>query len=292
MLATGNGYYSYLPVLVRHTPINWRLREDVRMHRWRLLTITVPLAVLVLLLTFIRHDVLKLPSLVQFSSLGSVITGAVLIIGFMMAGVLSDHKAAEGLPGQLASALESYADSINAMAAANGELDAPALRADHLQLVRTCEHWLLNGSPVEPCFDAMHTLQRNMEGSAVAKGVPPLFQGALDGMTRIRNAVGHIHGIRVTSFIPTGYALLRGMLAVILAILIFTSFDDAGTGYAVVGILSFVLISLERLIADLDDPFDYPNGAFQPGSNEIDPMPLIGYRKYLESSEQATNRHA
>jgi len=50
------------------------------MHRWRLLTITVPLAVLVLLLTFIRHDVLKLPSLVQFSSLGSVITGAVLII--------------------------------------------------------------------------------------------------------------------------------------------------------------------------------------------------------------------
>jgi hypothetical protein len=74
------------------------------MVKWRLVVKTLPWVGLVLVLSHVRRSVLNIPPLVEFDDIGAVLTAAALIMGgFMLAGVISDYKESEKLPGELAS---------------------------------------------------------------------------------------------------------------------------------------------------------------------------------------------
>lgn len=254
--------------------------------KWRLIFKVLPLALLLVLLTYLRNDILLWPSAVEFSHMTAPITGVVLIIGFMLANAMADHKDSERLPGQLASALESYSEVINGMAANNGELDAQELRNAHFHLVVTAEHWLLNPGPNTPCFTAMRALSEKMENSKVSKGIPTLYQSAVEIMGTIRGAIGRIGYIRNNSIIPSGYALLQTMVGAVLILLVFAKFPTEASQYAIIGLLSLVLICFTLLISDLDDPFEYSKGAHSLGTNEVNPSALVAYREYVELTHQ------
>jgi len=254
--------------------------------KWRMVLTSVPPALLVALLSYVRADVFHWPAVVEFSNLTPLITGVVLIIGFMLASVMADHKDSERLPGQLASALESYSEIINGMAANNGERDAQVLRDAHFELVVTAEHWLLNPGPAAPCFAAVRHLSEKLEHAEVAKGIAPLYRSAIETMAAIRGAIGRVNFVRLTSAIPSGYALLQAAVGAVLILLVIAKFPTPSSQFSIVFLLSLVLICFTRLIRDLDDPFDYRNGKYSAGTNEVDPFPLLRYREYLESSFQ------
>ena len=84
------------------------------MLRWKLLVTTLPFVVVVLILVVIRDAVLHIPALLDFGDIAPILTGAALLIGFMLSGVMADYKESERLPAQLVGALMALEDSYGA----------------------------------------------------------------------------------------------------------------------------------------------------------------------------------
>lgn len=251
------------------------------MLKWRLLLTTIPLALAIVALTYLRQEWLRLPALLEFSEMGATLTGTTLIIGFMLAGVIADYKESERLPGELASSLEAYADIMEAMAHADHPLDIPTLRQSHLKVVSTVESWVINDGPVEPCFTAIQGLNAVTAQLEVGKGMNAHISRALAETQNVRRLISRIDTIRRTSFIQSGYALLQVMVVVVLTLLLFTSFKNAASQYIVVAFLALLYLYLIRLISDLDNPFGY-SGKQGAGTAEVSPEPLSAYRRRLE----------
>ena len=261
--------------------------ELVVVVRWRLLLTTLPIALAMVALTYLRRDVFHIPPLVEFTDLASTITGAALIIGFMYAGVMADYKESERLPGELASAIDAYGAYIDTLdITLPDQHGAPALRGALLDLVTVIRDWLMKSGPVAPCFAAIQTMNNAMANSAYAKGFPNhLIGGALSNTATVRRLVERINTIRVTRFTPAGYNLMWAIVVLVLFELVFASFKSEASQFAVVAAISLIFVYLVRLIADLDNPFYYANGRYSPESSEIDPGPILELHHALEERQ-------
>src|SRR5688572_21749366 len=77
--------------------------------RWKLAVKVLPVVAILCVAKLIIHiadaDFIELTTL-----LGSVVAATVFLLGFLLAGTLTDYKESERLPGELASSIESLAD--------------------------------------------------------------------------------------------------------------------------------------------------------------------------------------
>jgi len=255
--------------------MNWR--------SWRLILTTIPFAVGVVLLAIIRRDVFHINPVATLSDIGSVITATVLIIGFMLAGVLADHKESERLPNQLTSQLATYLYSLQGMVAVNGAEGSEEIREAYYRCALSCKNYFLNTGTLDTCLTSISELNETAARSPVTQGsgVSNFNKVAIEGLPKIRETVGRIDAIRRTGFLPTGYSLLRLMVAVAVGLLIFADVKFSVAQYFICGIVSLVMFVLIRLITDLDDPFDYTDGEYVAGSNEVDPHSIVEFTDSL-----------
>jgi len=255
--------------------MNWR--------SWRLILTSVPFALGVVLLAIARRDVFHINPVATLSDIGSVITATVLITGFMLAGVLADHKESERLPNQLTSQLATYLYSLQGMVAVNGAEGSEELRAAYFRCALSCKNYFVNTGTLDACLTGIDELNVTATRSPVTQGsgVTNFNKVAFDCLSKIRETIGRIETIRQTGFLPTGYSLLRLMVAVAVGLLIFADVKVNVAQYFITGIVSLVLFVLIRLIADLDDPFDYADGNYEAGSNEVDPYSIVAFTDSL-----------
>ena len=68
------------------------------MIHWKLLFTTLPVVAAILVLTFIRETILHIPPLLEFGDVAPILTGAALISGLMLSGVMADYKESEKTP--------------------------------------------------------------------------------------------------------------------------------------------------------------------------------------------------
>lgn len=61
------------------------------MAKWRLLFMSLPVVAIVLGLRYLVHDVAGINDVVSFSDAGAVLTGASIIVGLMLGGVIADY---------------------------------------------------------------------------------------------------------------------------------------------------------------------------------------------------------
>ncbi len=257
------------------------------MARWRLLLSTLPWVLLLLAVTALRDDVLGVNGLVDFSDIGAILTGAALIIGLMLAGVISDFKESERLPAELAATLETMGDAIQAAHAGGKAGDLGELLHDYDAISRRVEDWFLNENSSEDCYRAVEEitfLTARLEQSGAAAGY---LARLLAEQHNLRRTVARIDTIRTTSFIQPGYALLDLFVATVLVLLVMSNFRSQTLQYLVVGLLGLIYLYLARLVRDLDNPFDYQAGTARGGA-EVSPFPVIALQQRREASRHAT----
>ena len=236
---------------------------------------TLPFVIVLLLCTFVRAEVLHIPTLLEFSDTAPIITATALVIGFMLAGIMGDYKEAEKLPGELACALQSIDDCILANTATLNEADFAALKQLNAKLFSAVMYWLINHEGLENCY----TLLREM---IVSTDAPIAFKGnVIKNIDTVRRHLTRIDVIRRTDFIQTGYALLEVFVTIALSLLIFANFKNAIAQYVVVGAISLVYVYMIRLIRDLDNPFDYKQDGSFSGAAEVNYFPLTEAGKRL-----------
>jgi hypothetical protein len=254
------------------------------MAKWRLVVKTLPWVLIVLGVMFVRQYVLDIRSVVDFSDIGAVLTGAALIIGFMLAGVISDYKESERLPGELATTLETIDDVIIAGSRSGKPFDAREFRRRYHAVIAVVTDWFMNRGVTTTCFYALHSMN-DLVADLERAGLGAVYVSrCLSEQHNLRKIITRIDVIRRTQFIQTGYALLQMFVIASIALLVFSNFRNWQVQFLVVGTMALIYLYLLQLIRDLDNPFEYAGGYIEGATADVSPHPVLEFRDRLKAS--------
>jgi hypothetical protein len=245
------------------------------MMKWKLMLTTLPFVAGALAVRSGLDWGFQFGGVVEFSDVGLVLTAAVFLMGFMLAGVMSDFKEAEKLPAELACTLETLEDTVSMAAFAKPALNAQELRGRVLNVSETVWDWLMKKVDAEGLHKVLHTFEETLVDVEKA-GAGGYATRGLNELHNLRKSLTRIQVISETSFLQSGYALLETLVVTAVGVVMVSKFKSGVAEYMLLSVVTLIYVYMLRLIRDLDDPFEYSeNGA--PGAAEADIFPLRNY---------------
>jgi hypothetical protein len=217
---------------------------------------------------------------VEFSDVGVVLTGAVFLTGFLLAGTMSDYKESEKLPGDVATQLEAMED-MYALAVLQKGVDGKVLRRQLLTLTDSIRNWLLKKETTAQVFTAMSVMNETSSAYLLQHNAGSTAGYALSPLDKLRKAVSRIDVISRTGFLPPAYALLEVLLVMVLTLMLFAKFKNMVAEFVIVPTVALLNIYMLRLIKDIDDPFDFAADGSKRGGAEVDLFPIDEFRERL-----------
>src|SRR6187455_3443250 len=249
--------------------------------RWRLFWKCLPVAV-ALTAAKVALDVgVGFSGFIEFNSdLNVIFTALVFIMGFILAGTITDFKEAERLPGEIACQLEIMEDwfveaSVIAARTPGYPADGPTRRS-LLEAVRASAHdtlkWLASADKrSEDIFPAVKRLDEQIKLMEAA-GLDKITVRMLGDVNQLRRGVTRAYTIARTEFMGSAYALFEFFLAFIFLLLLACTFRSQIVAGVVTSFLALTYWYLYRLIRDIDNPFDFGRG-----HTEVSLQPLERY---------------
>jgi hypothetical protein len=251
------------------------------MLKWRLMLSTLPFVAAVLGVKLVVEQGLGFEGVLEFSDVGMVLTGGVFLIGFMLAGTMADFKESERLPADVACTLEAIEECITQAAVGRPQVDATTLRTTLLEVADCIDAWLHKRAKPDAPFRAFEKLTEAL-CTLEQQGAGPHATRALRELSTLRRVVTRIGVISRTGFLASGYALLETLTLAIVGLLLISRFKNRITEVTLVSFVSLIYIYMVRLIRDIDDPFEYSEGASR-GAAEVELFPLDEYRARLRA---------
>ncbi len=245
--------------------------------KWRLMLTTLPFTIFMFALKLGLMYGLQFEGLVKFSEVGIVVTGGLFLIGFMLAGVMSDYKESEKMPAELACALETMEDTIILAHGFKPAFDLHELRS-RLRSVTVS---------IIDYFERKHSEAFVLEKINSITGIAQVMENAAIGpicsrmsgeQSNLRKLFTRITVIKRTNFLSTGYALMEVMTFAVFGLLMISKFDSVLVTGIIVCSVSQIFVYMIRLIQDIDQPFEYSaTGVAQ--AADVDLFPLLEYHK-------------
>ena len=258
------------------------------MQKWKLLLTTIPFVFAVLAVKVLLSHGLHFEGLIDFSDVALVLTGGVFLIGFMLAGTISDYKESEKIPGEMAATLEYMEEAGAHMCAVNqygGKVTAQSDRElidvdlfmrPHRALVWGIYDWLYKRKTQDDVYELIHDYRVGFHEFEKLGGHGGAIGGLDRGVDMVRKQVTRIGVISRTGFIATGYAMLEMLIAAIVVLVMVSRFKGMVAQVTIITFITLIYVYMYRLIKDIDDPFEYaPDG--QAGSTEVALFPLTEY---------------
>ena len=225
------------------------------MAKWSLALRVLPFALLVVALkggvVLAGFQVLEASPL-----LSSIVTANVFLLGFLLAGTLTDYKESERLPGEVASHLESIADECWILHRATGAAPAAACMDGVAALGHDISAWFRSEVETD---DLLRTVTRlDAHFLAFEPHTQANFISRLKSeQAAIRSKLVRISTIRTTGFVSAAYAIAEIGLALLVVGLLISDVGSPVQASFVVGVIAFFLGYMLLLIKDLDDPFEH-----------------------------------
>lgn len=229
--------------------------------KWYIALRVFPIVVGIILVKFFVH--LMGWELISLNSLfGSIISANVFLIGFLLAGTLSDYKESEKLPGELAASLETLSDEGVITYKNKKAKEAKAFLKYVYELTESLNKWFYKKEESQVVRDKITGL--NDYFLAFEPLTQPNFIVRLkQEQNHIRRMFIRMHTIRETSFISVGYAIAEITTFLLVVGFILSKITPFYESLFFVGIATFLMVYMIELIKDLDDPFDHddPNAS-------------------------------
>lgn len=224
------------------------------------------MAAIVLIARYVLHNSLDISGLVTFSDAGAVITGATIIVGLMLAGVLADYKESEKFPAVLGQSLL----GLNSLAVAGlsvKDLDGRWVRERVGRLANVVVDWV-HGDISDQQMWAAHTDTSQLIVDVEKAGAPSHYIGRMLATNGdLSNALSRMAVIRNTSFIKAGYVLMLLLVGIVLVLLVIIDFTSPIMKWVVPGVLALAYTYLILLVRDVDNPYQ--------GTAAVDFQPLL-----------------
>ena len=250
------------------------------MLKWKLMVSTLPVVLALLGLKLFLEYVLGFEGLIDFSDVGIILTSGVFLIGFLLAGTMADYKEAEKLPADLSCTLETIEEIFVLAATDRPALDLAGLRRELLTLTDAIRDWLLRRVSTPEVYAAMTRLSEVLQQLERA-GAGPYASRAVPQLLMLRRSISRIDVIVRTGFLPPAYALLEVLIVMIISLMMIARFRSVIAESLLVPFVALVNIYMLRLIKDVDNPFDFKEGARDQSSGEVALFPLDEYRERL-----------
>jgi predicted membrane chloride channel (bestrophin family) len=206
-----------------------------------------------------------------------IVVADVFLLAFLLHGVLCDYKESERLPGELAAAIEAFADEAVCLPK-DKRSEALWLLDFSLGLAKAVSDWLLRNYVTFRQLRIVRLLgELNGHFAALEGAMSPVLIARLkQEQTNIRRIVTRIDTIRETSFIPSSYAITRVATSLLIAGLVLAEISPSPffESLFLIGVITFLMRFLVLLIEDLDNPFGYsePNSVEDVSLKPIDEL--------------------
>ncbi len=243
--------------------------------KWKLMLTTLPVTVAVVVLKYIISEQLQYEGLVKFSEIGLVVTGGVFLIGFMLAGTMSDYKESEKIPSDLACAIETLEDTVLLAHRYKGGFDVDHARTVLHSTANAILNWFRREESDVSVFQKINDIS-DVAVMLEKAGVGAIASRITSEQHNLRKLFSRVNVIRKTNFLSTGYAFLEVMTVVIIGLLLLSKFESQIISIIIVSFVTQIFIYMVRLIRDIDEPFEY-SAKGEVGAADVDLFPLIEY---------------
>lgn len=212
----------------------------------------------------------------------SAISGAVFIMGFLLAGVFADYKEAEKSPAELRSAFESIWEDAKIFKASNPTFDLEKVRITLLETVSRLFTGLSHNSHhfgLHPVLDSLEKLLPSfveMENLGMPANHIVRLKSERTGAKKILLRIQHIQRIQ---FVPSVYFLAESIMIAVIGLLLFLKSEGSPEFFALFGFISYLFLYVARLIPVLERPF-------RQGHNTLDDVSLFLLHEFEKKLEK------
>jgi hypothetical protein len=169
---------------------------------------------------------------------------------------LSDYKESERLPGELAASIETIADECVITYKNKKAKEAKSFLEYIIKFTSDLQKWFYKGERTVHIMKKLEDFNDHL--LAFEPITQPNFIVRLKGeQQNIRRILIRIHTIRETSFVQVGYAIAEMTTFLLVIGFIFAKIDPFYESLFFFFISTFLMIYINVLIKDLDNPFDH-----------------------------------
>ena len=209
----------------------------------------------------------------------SILTGIIFLLGFLLAGVVTDYKESEKIPNEMAASLFAIWQETDFIRKVSGLKSADNLM-DKLRTfvpVLKDDFFIKNNDKMQKLFDSISEdiVELGKEGAVVN-----YISRIKVELASLKKNVNRISVIKSTDFVPSVFVSIQAISAIFLVVYRLLKVEPWWGGLIIVSIFAFVIFSILFLIKDMDDPFEY-DGTDDPKSDEVSLEVLDNLHKEL-----------
>lgn len=258
--------------------------------KWKLFYQSLPFALGILLIKIGLIYVFNFNGFLEITEIRLIFTSGVFLIGFMLAGTLSDYKESEKIPGEIATTLETIEETSVALAKKT-KSNIKAIRLQVLEMSHLIHGWLYRRHSEHEVHENLSKYNQTIHSLEAAGGAPPIVGRLLIRLGDLRQLVTRTNVISKTGFLSTGYALLELLVVIVSVLLLMIKFKSVISEIAIIFIIELIYVYMYKLIVDIDDPFEYEEGKAK-GATEVTLFPIENYIKRLNTRIEEENQES
>lgn len=224
-----------------------------RLLTYRIFIISLVAAALLVAVKYILHS-LEWELITMGSLHGSVISGVIFVIGFLLSATIADYKEAERIPAEIASSLESMSED-----ALSIEENYPKFKAAKYrkQLHAVAKAFLvdLRNSKNNKARTELHKLNK-LHAEMERADVPANFIVKLkQQQSMLLRHLFRVNYIQRITFVPSTTILVWSIVILAAGLLLMTEMEPFVAGIVISGAIMFILVYVLQLIQVVRTPF-------------------------------------
>lgn len=240
-----------------------KIIQTIKKSKYHLLFSVLPVVIIVAVFKIAVHQLgWELIPKEMTSFFPSILTGIIFILGFLLAGVVTDYKESEKIPNEIAASLYAIWQEADYLRTVSNSLSSEILMEKIKRFVPTLKNdfFVLRNDELKKLLDSLSEdiIEIGKEGAA-----PNYVMRMKTEIASLKKTINRISVIKNTDFIPSVFICIKTIAYIFLSVYCLLNVDPWWGGLILVSIFTFVIFSILFLIQDMEDPFDYD------GSNEV-----------------------
>ena len=215
------------------------------------------------------------------SLISALISGVIFTIAILLAGVMTDFKESEKIPGELAATIKALHKDFELLEfTAKKETDSALSHLNSLIGV-IINQFESNKWKQSEIGEIIEKIDDDINVMATKSMAPPYVIKMRNELNNIEKISNRIDTIEETNFLPSAYALSQVAVSLVVFILLFSMIDPYVIGMVIIFTVTFLITGILVLIKDMDNPFE-TGGT---GSADVDLSHIYKLDKYLKSHD-------
>jgi hypothetical protein len=223
--------------------------------KWYLLIKIIPILIAIFILKLVFHnygfEVVGLNALFT-----SIIAATTFLIGFLIAGVISDYKESEKIPGDMAASLEAIYDEAYILDKNKGSKITKDFILHYNDFLKSVVEWFYRKQRTRVIIGNLHEMN-NYFAEFESRMQANFLSRMKNEQSNLRKMIIRVDNIRDMSFIQSGYTIVEILAFLVVLGLLLMRLEPFFESVFFTMTVSFLLVYMINLIKDLDNPFDY-----------------------------------